>query len=303
MLYSFIGPISEKSKGRSVRLAKEQIQDLGDGRYTCQFVPMYMGLYTISVFLFGKESALSGFSFMMKPTGGVWLQQDGGSVKAVRSDVMSANADATLSRKERQKRLKQAKKFTRQATKRELEEIMQQTETSALVQEEMVDIMSKHKSMLVNLQKMSHLDKTEDMLNQEIELVKNHDSIILNAFLRTLNHPGHILMKYPNSKWAKPHTRRVCIKGLENGLGKAIFMWTADKYAELSKINHVKAGKGDVTRSPWKFCDEPDNLCFELKIKNKVLAFKCANHYGMLGYHDFRHLFFPKLVQLYIYAF
>ena len=206
---------------------------------------------------------------------------------------MSANADQIISEKEKMKKLKQVKKFTKQSTKEELVQIMQQKETCPIVQKEIINIMQKNLSMVKSLAKVRR-ESDEDNKNaidetieqKERELRMNHDQIILKTFLKTLNHPGHILMKYPSNSWAKPHTRKVCVKGIGNAQNiqkDAIFMWTKDKFCQISKITHVKAGKGNITQAPWKFCDEPDNLCFEIKIKKNILAFKCANHYGTIA--------------------
>ena len=62
---------------KSYRLGLDHIEDVGDGKYKVSFVGAGIGLYNIRVVMFGKESPLSPFQFMMKASGGEWLQSDG----------------------------------------------------------------------------------------------------------------------------------------------------------------------------------------------------------------------------------
>ena len=56
-------------------------------------------------------------------------------------------------------------------------------------------------------------------------------------------------------------------------------MWTKEKYGTLKDIQYVKAGKG--TASEWKRATEdPEDVCLEMKVNNKILAFRCASVYG-----------------------
>jgi len=267
------GPMVYGDKVRMYRLNQnENIEDLGDGRYKITFIGTGIGLYNIRVVMFGKESPLSPFQFMMKPNGGEWLQTDNdGKIRSVKSDTMTAKSTDKVSLKDRQKKLKKAHKFQQKKTKQILKDLMKANQSSDDVLDEIEIIMMKNVEFEKKQKQISEFQKTNQMKEIEIKLQNEHNKIILSTFKRTMNYPGHILTKYPNSRFAKPHTRRVKIAQ------NSIFMWTETKNCLLSKIKSVKAGISESR--PWKYCNVEEERCFEIDANGKILCFHAANQY------------------------
>merc|ERR1712228_588036 len=127
-------------------------------------------------------------------------------------------------------------------------------------------IMQKYREFEAKKSQISEIQKTEKMKEIEEVLESEHNKVILSTFKRTMKFPGHILTKYPNSRFAKPHTRRVKIT-------QNVFMWTEAKNVKIGKIESVKAGISNS--KPWKFkkSEVGDERCFEVDANGKILCF------------------------------
>ena len=274
------GPIvhSSSKNVKCYKLRDENIDDLGDGRYKIKFIGTGIGLYNIRVIMFGKESPLSPFQFMMKEHGGEWLQtNDKGKMTAVKSDTMIAKSTDIVSLKQRQKRLKKAQKYTQETTKKILQDLMKLPESSPDILKEIEIIMQKYVEFDKQRNEISEKQKTNEMKEMELKLEEEHKKIILSTFKRTMNYPGHILTKYPNSRFAKAHTRRVKIAQIESNILNSIFFWTESKMCYVKNIRSIKSGK--TSSRPWKYCDVEQERCFEMDANGKILCFHCANMY------------------------
>merc|ERR1712232_1002335 len=99
----------------------------------------------------------------------------------------------------------------------------------------------------------------------ENKMQKEHDKLLWESFVGTITHPGHILLKYPNSYWGSRHNRRVVVKGIEIGQqvkSSAILMWAVDKSCKVKDIQSIIPGKG--TGGPWGGVTANDRVCFTI---------------------------------------
>jgi hypothetical protein len=264
---------------KSYRLGMDHIEDVGDGKYKVSFVGAGIGLYNIRVVMFGKESPLSPFQFMMKENGGEWLQSDNkGKITAVKSDTMTAKSTDRVSLKDRKKRFLKARAFSKKKTKQMIQELMQLPESKREVLDEIQSIMARFVEFEKKRAQIPEMHKTADMKQREQALVEEHHKVILSAFKRNMNYPGLILTKYPNSRFAKPHTRRVKIAQVGgNKVNDAVFMWTETKNCYVARIRDVRAGVSDS--KPWKYCNVETERCFEMNADGKSLCFHAATQY------------------------
>ena len=262
----------------SYRLGLENIKDQGDGKYKVTFIGSGVGLYNIRVVMFGKESPLSPFQFMMKPTGGEWLRSDDrGKITAVKSDTMTAKSTDKVSQGKRKRRMEKAMNFSEKQNKKDVKELMKLPESKKSILDEIEAIMTKFVDFEKKKKQIDESQKTEQMKEIEGKLEQEHDKVILSAFKRHINYPGLILTKYPNSRFAKPHTRRVKIGQLDDDMVNAVFMWTETKMCHVRDVKDIKAGISDL--KPWKYCKVEPERCFEMNANGKILCFHAATQY------------------------
>ena len=242
------------------------------------FIGSGVGLYNIRVIMFGKESPLSPFQFMMKPNGGEWLKSDDrGKITAVKSDTMTAKSTDKVSQGKRKKRMEKAMNFSEKQRRKNMKEMMKLPESKKSILDEIEAIMTKFVDFEKKKQQIEESQKTEKMKEIEAKLEEEHDKCILTTFKRHINYPGLILTKYPNSRFAKPHTRRVKVAQLDDDMINAVFMWTETKYCNVRDIQDIRAGVS--SSRPWKYCKVEPERCLEMNANGKILCFHAATQY------------------------